>query len=375
MVTIEDRVAALMAEANPVPDYEQIELVTKGTAYLATLEQRSSKVAQLDTRQTEPETQWKPTWSLAAAVAAVFLGVAALAFLSQGNDDVPPATTPSSTTVPVDLNSFEGIWTTGGLEFQFAGGFYVISEDGSRSDSGQVWLFGDGLVTLVSGAESEDCPSGATGAYEFDFVDDETLELSVSREDCATRPGLGSGSITLTFGGNTSTGDPEWDAITAFVSPEGPSGVAPGEYRTGRFAVPFRFNVEAGWTSFLQERSDALTFASLNPESNVEVHLFEPATVLETLDFFDRPELNMSQGAVVTLDGADGFYVTLSPTENEILFNDLLDGAYTVNANQQTVLWVVDVGGRPVTIVHQAAGDDGLTKGTELIGSIVWKDN
>ena len=375
MVTIEDRVAALMADANPVPDYEQIELAAKGAAYLATLDQRSSKVAQLDTRPTEQQDQKRQLmpW-LAAAVAAVVLGAVALLLVNQGNDDTPPATSPSPSTVPASLESFEEIWATGGVEVQFKGAAYVISEGGSRSDSGQ-WAFQDGEITLTSGADSEDCSSGAVGVYEYAFVDDQTLTLTGLSDECTTRPGLSANTITLTLEANTDTGDPDWDATTVFVSPEGPSGIAPGEYRTARFSLPFRFELDAGWTSFLQERSDALSLASLNPDTHVEVHLFEPATVLETLDFFDRPELNMSPAAEVTIDGASGYTVILDPSEQAVLFNDLLDGAYGVVPGSQYWLWVVDVNGTPVTIVHQFTDDDGLTKGSDLIRRIDWKDN
>lgn len=90
---------------------------------------------------------------------------------------------------------------------------------------------------------------------------------------------------------------------------------------------------------------------------------------------FDAPELNTSPTAGVTIDGADGYAVTIDPSEQVTLFNDVLDGAYVVVPGNQYWLWVVNVNGTPVTIVHQSASADGLTKGSDLIRGIDWKDS
>lgn len=127
MIT-EERVMATLANSNPVPDIENIDLVQVGSAsYLATLGQRSSEVTQLSTeKQKTPKPNRTSIGWLAAAFVVVVVGVAIL-ILNQGVEETPPATEVVSTTlaqststtviesaladIPVWLGLGNGQWT------------------------------------------------------------------------------------------------------------------------------------------------------------------------------------------------------------------------------------------------------------------------
>ena len=86
MVTNEQRVKTLFAQANPIPDADLFDLdEIGGTAYLATLETRSSEMTQLDTKgQNQKEKKTATPWLIAAAVAIV-AGIG-LIVVNQGNE-------------------------------------------------------------------------------------------------------------------------------------------------------------------------------------------------------------------------------------------------------------------------------------------------
>jgi len=98
-VTIETEVLALFEEGNPVPDLNDLDSVAlDAAAYLATLEQRSSEMTQVETAE-ETETPKRPLgpWLIAAA-AAVVLGVA-IVLVTSNTETAPVATIPTATTV------------------------------------------------------------------------------------------------------------------------------------------------------------------------------------------------------------------------------------------------------------------------------------
>jgi hypothetical protein len=102
-VNTEDRVMAVLASANPMPDDDSLELDTDGVTYLATLEKRSSEVTQLDTRPPEQDKSSRWTLVAVAAAAVVILGTA-LILLTRDSDEVatdpPPTTIVTPTTTP-----------------------------------------------------------------------------------------------------------------------------------------------------------------------------------------------------------------------------------------------------------------------------------
>ena len=103
MVTNEQQVKTLFAEANPIPDADLFDLdEIGGTAYLATLETRSSEVTQLDTKgQNQKEKKSSAPWLVAAAVAIV----AGIGLIVVNQGDEAPLTSqpvaPAATNPPV----------------------------------------------------------------------------------------------------------------------------------------------------------------------------------------------------------------------------------------------------------------------------------
>lgn len=96
MVT-DERLNTLLVHANPVPDVEAIELVEIGaTAYLKSVEQRSSAVTQLDTKTETPEK--KTNRGLIVVLAAAAAVILAVAVVLLQDDSAPIADDPVATT-------------------------------------------------------------------------------------------------------------------------------------------------------------------------------------------------------------------------------------------------------------------------------------
>ena len=323
MIT-EDRVMTIFVEANPAPDVDALELVEVGSAaYLATLEQRSSEVTQLET-QKPPEEDQKRSWTpwLVAAVAILVLGVA-LIIITQLPAETPPATDPSPTTLvestPTTLaeqtpttvsdtspttiteaavDPLEGEWDMGGTTIRFEGDLtgdgrtqYTILQAGVGTDWG-TWSRPflpeyEFAIMLVSSSDTEVCSEGdeAIVDYGFDSGPD-ILEIAVGDDACGDR-GLGSVPtvgpqpvVQYSRLGTATTGDSDWDSTPVFVSPQSLAVIEPGDYRTGRFEVPFRFALTDGWVSFVPEWVNGLSLSTDDgPELNMVFKLFEETTV------------------------------------------------------------------------------------------------
>ncbi len=93
----EDRVMAVLARANPMPEEDSLDLSTDGVTYLATLEQRSREMTQLDTRPVEARKSTRSRLVAVAAAVVVVIGTA-LVLLTQ-NQEPPVATEPPPTTL------------------------------------------------------------------------------------------------------------------------------------------------------------------------------------------------------------------------------------------------------------------------------------
>ena len=105
MIT-EEHVMATLADSNPVPDVEEIDLVQVGTAsYLATLEQRSSQVTELDTKTQDNREKNKKN-VMAFLVAAAVVIVAGIGFM---------VLTPGDEVLAAE--DFVGIWVTNNSDF------------------------------------------------------------------------------------------------------------------------------------------------------------------------------------------------------------------------------------------------------------------
>jgi len=96
-VITEERVMELFAEDNPIPSIDDLDLAHPGSpAYLATLEQRSSEVTQLDTKAKDSKEKKKRN-ATAFLVAAAVVIVAGIGFMVSNNSDpADVAGTPAS---------------------------------------------------------------------------------------------------------------------------------------------------------------------------------------------------------------------------------------------------------------------------------------
>ena len=131
-MNIETQVLALFEEGNPIPDLDGLEPINlDAAAYLATLEQRSSGMTQLDTKQKDQEQKKtvRQRW-LVAAVVIILAGVA-LILVNQG-DETPVADQPFGPTSALDVSeSFVAAHNAG----DFDGVMVLFTEDATFSDS------------------------------------------------------------------------------------------------------------------------------------------------------------------------------------------------------------------------------------------------
>ena len=153
MVKTEERLMAMYANANPVELEDLLNMVELDNAeYLATLEQRSSEMTDLDTEKQE-QTSDKRSWGiwLVAAAAALILGVA-LVLVTQGNDQAPVAAQPVAPTAT--WNGDDCIYT-GPSEFERNSTItFTVINDSNTSDMGfSIWR-------LTSGVTAEELEAG-----------------------------------------------------------------------------------------------------------------------------------------------------------------------------------------------------------------------
>ena len=108
-------VMALLAEGNPAIEVDEgASIGVPAATYLATLEQRSSDMTQLDTKKNEQESKrlWTTPW-LVAAIAVIVLGVAAIVVNQAGEQGIPlagaegdPQAREAFKAVEADFNAF-----------------------------------------------------------------------------------------------------------------------------------------------------------------------------------------------------------------------------------------------------------------------------
>ena len=149
----EERLMAMYANANPVELEDLLNMVELENAeYLATLEQRSSEMTDLDT-ETKEKTSDKRSWGvwLVAAAAALILGVA-LVLVTQSNDEAPVAETTSDPTAT--WNGDDCVYTgPSESELNSTVTFTVINESDTTDIGFSIWR-------LTSGVTAEELESG-----------------------------------------------------------------------------------------------------------------------------------------------------------------------------------------------------------------------
>lgn len=183
----ETRVLALFEEANPVPDEQVMDHIdVEPATYLATLQQRSSDVTQLD-EKIEKQDKAKRVWVWAAAALVVIAGLIAI-LTSQNTDESPPITEPPPTTIaetaPANLL---GSWSSGGASVLFEGDSYAFVINDVLMEYG-TFVVGTspGLIEFVSAEGSPGCEPGAEGTKRFEATGD-TLRLTLASDECFAR--------------------------------------------------------------------------------------------------------------------------------------------------------------------------------------------
>lgn len=216
----EERVMAIFVEANPAPDVDDLRLIEVGSAvYLANLEQRSSEVTTLDTKQDRDTKRTPPIipWLVAAGVILVI--AVALILKSQGAEEPPVLTTPVSTTVPTepDLGQLEGTWSSGNLTLILGAGTYELKVGANTFDRGTFRADPGGQISFQT-TNSSTCGNGSAMSYVFEIsgADALTLQLADGVDDCPPRrANMGAAPVFTSASPAEPTRDPDLLGIWA----------------------------------------------------------------------------------------------------------------------------------------------------------------
>jgi hypothetical protein len=130
-VNIETQALALFEEGNPIPDLDGLEPIDiDAAAYLATLEQRSSGMTQLDTKQKDhKQKKTIRPWLVAAAVVVILAGIAVI--VMNQSDEAPIADQPFGPDSALDVSeSFVAAHNAG----DFDGVMVLFTEDATFID-------------------------------------------------------------------------------------------------------------------------------------------------------------------------------------------------------------------------------------------------
>lgn len=209
-MSIESHVLALIEEGNPVPDPDQItDVPVEPAAYLATLDQRSSEVTQLDTRAEKPDNRRKAWLWTAAAALVVIAGL--IAVLTSGAEP-PVATDPSPTTI-TDTNAAPllGSWvhvhtgrhaeSEGTVSAVFENDTYAFVINEVLVDHGTYTTLSSGQIEFVSADDSAGCEPGAEGVADFEATEETLVLISGFDSSCFARVFfLDSASDVFSFG-------------------------------------------------------------------------------------------------------------------------------------------------------------------------------
>ena len=93
--------------------------------------------------------------------------------------------------------------------------------------------------------------------------------------------------------------------------------------------------------------------------------------------FTSRSELFTSEPVSAEIGGAQGVTFEINVEEDQTIFSDPLDGAFVAGLHQSLQVFVVDVGGTPVTVLAMTtlgSWDRWFPEAQAILDSIVWKD-
>lgn len=147
-MTTEERVMTLLIEANPIPDIDSLDLVdVGGTTYLATLNQRSSEMIQIE--ETPPEVAPKRRRPIVAAALTAVIGLIVglvLVISNQTAEETPPATDPTPTTAVTPTTIADVVDPAEAAALAIATGFFE-ARAGGDADAATSFAF-EGHINL-----------------------------------------------------------------------------------------------------------------------------------------------------------------------------------------------------------------------------------
>lgn len=124
-MTHQDNVFRLLVETNPIPEIEKLDLIdVGGPEYLATLDQRSSEVTQVDTKPETPKRAPRRGLILGLAASVAVIVTAAVLFLALNNtEEVATTTTDPTGNSQAEL---QGQGNRDSHSFELEGGSYSV---------------------------------------------------------------------------------------------------------------------------------------------------------------------------------------------------------------------------------------------------------
>ena len=212
MIT-EEHVVRFFDQANPIPDVELLDMEQIGAArHLATLEQRSSDVTQLDTKTSDNKEKRKKAMAFLVAAAVVIVAGIGFMVLTQG-DEVPLAAPALSVSVVVPGTEW---WTDTGIDLSIDDMVSIEAEGAvTPSTDNEPHVGPDGVpdrpsaqVYNVEGLEEENHASligriGESGApflvgSELSFTADTEGRLFLGINDESVKNNAGAFTATIT---------------------------------------------------------------------------------------------------------------------------------------------------------------------------------
>lgn len=375
----EQRVLALIEQGNPVPDPAAIEtLPAQPAEYLATLQQRSSEVTQLDERTERQEGNRRP-WRVAAVAAALVIiaGVLAL-LLNQNSEEAPTITEPTPTTVaPAPTIDPTGYWNADSARR------IHISEDGTYAwmvvssvrDRG-VWEIEDDTIRLIASGESELCNNGDIATVRVALADTDTLELSTISDDCADRGIFVNDESRILERTDPFEVPPPptpeelaWRALPLLNAPGG------GLARLPNFLPELAFESNFTLVPGVGDDPDFFEPLFLTTEADVDAAIYffrEDNTSLQAQrDRFENPEgFDVSETEQVEVDGVAGLRLRLTVILPSSMGNP---SEFPLQPGTEYVFYLFDSGGAVVLVIGDLS-EIGVDQFDTLAMSIVWRD-
>jgi hypothetical protein len=191
-VKTQEHVIGQLAKANPIPDFENFEVVDLGaTSFLNTLEQRSSTMTKLETRPEQKAPRPRALLTAIVAFIAVLVMGVAVAFIA--NRTVEPAALPVETLVGGwDVTSDSHVTR---IEILNDGTYTLYMEDmkeGLRVGWGTYEFQGDSFALHGEGGRACEISDsgqrvGSDGVFSAAFEGSDAVTLATIEDECPTR--------------------------------------------------------------------------------------------------------------------------------------------------------------------------------------------